>query len=89
MSTTTMNISLPDGLKEFVDSEVHTGGYTSASEYVRDLLRERKARKDLDEKLLSALGSEDLTEIRPEFFEHLRERARRRAREKQNEQGGK
>lgn len=81
MSTTTMNISLPVGLKEFVDSEVISGGYTSASEYVRELLRDRKAKKDLDERLLAALKSEDLGDFTPEFFAGLREKARKRARE--------
>ncbi len=89
MSTTTMNISLPDGLKEFVDSEVSSGGYTSASEYMRELLRDRKAKKDLDHRLLAALGSEDLGELTPEFFEGLREQVRKRAREKRTKQGGK
>jgi antitoxin ParD1/3/4 len=36
----TMNISLPDNLKGFVDSRVKTGSYSSVSEYVRDLVRE-------------------------------------------------
>jgi antitoxin ParD1/3/4 len=89
MSTTTMNISLPDGLKEFVDSEVSAGGYTSASEYMRELLRDRKAKKDLDERLLAALKSEDLGELTPEFFEGLREQVRKRARDKRTKQGGK
>jgi len=40
--STTMNISLPEPLKEFVDSEVKKGGYSGASDYVRDLLREQQ-----------------------------------------------
>lgn len=35
---TTMNISLPETLKEFVDRQVVGAGYGTASEYVRDLL---------------------------------------------------
>jgi antitoxin ParD1/3/4 len=34
-----MNISLPDALKEFVDGQIAAGRYTSASEYVRELIR--------------------------------------------------
>jgi Arc/MetJ-type ribon-helix-helix transcriptional regulator len=41
----TMNISLPDSLKGFVDSRVKTGGYSSVSEYVRDLVREDQKRQ--------------------------------------------
>src|SRR4051812_25067258 len=34
-----MNISLPDPLKEFVDGQIAQGRYSSASEYVRELIR--------------------------------------------------
>jgi len=37
----TMNISLTDPLKQFVDEEVSQGGYSSTSDYVRDLIRQR------------------------------------------------
>ncbi len=35
----TMNIPLPDTLKTFVEEQVSTGSYSSASEYMRELLR--------------------------------------------------
>ena len=35
-----MNVSLPEKLKEDVDGRVETGGYGTASEYVRDLIRQ-------------------------------------------------
>jgi putative addiction module CopG family antidote len=38
-SMTTMNVSLPDELKIFVDERVSHDGYGSTSEYVRDLIR--------------------------------------------------
>jgi antitoxin ParD1/3/4 len=46
--TTTMNISLPESLKSFVDSRVKNRGYASHSEYLRDLVRkdEQEAAKD-------------------------------------------
>ncbi|EQD73643.1 addiction module antidote protein, CopG/Arc/MetJ family, partial [mine drainage metagenome] len=34
-----MNISLPTPLKRFVDEQIAAGRYSSASEYVRDLIR--------------------------------------------------
>lgn len=75
----TMNISLPEALRAFVEEEVTERGYTSASEYMRELVRERKAKKELEAKLLSALESEDLGAFAPEFFEALRDTVRRRA----------
>jgi putative addiction module CopG family antidote len=35
----TMNISLPDSLKAFVDEQVSQRGYGTSSEYVRELIR--------------------------------------------------
>jgi len=46
----TMNISLPEILKSFVDRQVSEGGYGSTSEYIRDLIR-----KDLDRETLRGL----------------------------------
>ena len=42
---TTMNISLPENLKGFVDSQVQTGGYSTSSEYIRELIREDQKKK--------------------------------------------
>ena len=36
----TMNISLPDPLKDFVDAQISSGRYSSVSEYVRELIRQ-------------------------------------------------
>ena len=44
MTTVTMNISLTNDLKAFVDSRVKSRGYSSSSEYVRDLLRRDEER---------------------------------------------
>lgn len=35
----TMNVSLPDQLKSWVESRAQTGRYSNASDYVRDLIR--------------------------------------------------
>ncbi|KAB2871303.1 MAG: ribbon-helix-helix protein, CopG family, partial [Burkholderiaceae bacterium] len=43
----TMNISLPDELKAFVDSQVGSRGYTSSSEYVRELIRKEQDKEKL------------------------------------------
>ena len=55
-----MNISLPDTLKQYVDGQISTGRYSSASEYVRELIRadeKRKAEEQLEAKLLEGLNS--------------------------------
>lgn len=54
--TTTMNISLPESLKSFVDARVKDRGYGSHSEYLRDLVRkdELEAAKDKLRSLLMA-----------------------------------
>ena len=55
-----MNISLPDPMKEFVDGQIAQGRYSSASEYVRELIRadeKRKAEEQLEAKLLEGLNS--------------------------------
>ncbi|MDX2504098.1 MAG: type II toxin-antitoxin system ParD family antitoxin [Gammaproteobacteria bacterium] len=35
----TMNVSLPNPMKDWVESQVKTGQYGNASDYVRDLIR--------------------------------------------------
>jgi antitoxin ParD1/3/4 len=55
-----MNISLPDTLKEFVDQQISKGKYSSVSEYVRELIRadeRRKAEEQLETLLLEGLSS--------------------------------
>ena len=42
---TTMNISLPDEMKAFVEAQMATEGYASASEYLRALIREAQKRQ--------------------------------------------
>ena len=60
---TTMNISLPDNLKGFVDNQVQTGGYSTSSEYIRELIREDQKKK-LEQKL-SLLLVEGMQSGRP------------------------
>jgi antitoxin ParD1/3/4 len=55
---TTMNISLPDEMKTFVETQMAHEGYASASEYLRALIREaqkRQAKQELEAKLLEGL----------------------------------
>jgi len=77
---TTMNISLPEALRDFVEEAVRSGGYSSVSEYVRELVRQAKAERELEERLLAALESADLGEVGPEFFADLKSRAKKASR---------
>jgi antitoxin ParD1/3/4 len=55
---TTMNISVPDEMKAFVEAQMTQGGYASASEYLRALIRDaqkRRAKQELEAKLLEGL----------------------------------
>ena len=45
----TMNISLPDKLKSYVDSRVERDGYGTASEYFRELIRQDQQRKEQEQ----------------------------------------
>ena len=85
---TTMNISLPDEMKAFVETEMAQEGYASASEYLRALIRDaqkRRAKRELEAKFREALESgpatpmtrEDWDSIETEVMERLaREQSR-------------
>lgn len=47
----TMNVSLPDKMKQWVEDQVQTGRYGNASDYVRDLVRRDQERSEAREKL--------------------------------------
>ncbi len=51
----TMNVSLPDPMKEWVEDQVKTGHYSNASDYVRDLIRRDQEYQDQHEALVKAL----------------------------------
>lgn len=72
-----MNISLPDPLKQFVDGQLSSGRYSSASEYVRELIRadeKRKAQDQLEAKLLEGLSSAE-SELTPADWSSIRKEA--------------
>jgi antitoxin ParD1/3/4 len=53
----TMNLSLPDALKRFVDEQVSQRGYGTSSEYVRELIRKDQDRQRLRNLLLEGAAS--------------------------------
>jgi antitoxin ParD1/3/4 len=44
-SMATMNVSLPDPMKDWVEAQTDNGRYSNASDYVRDLIRKDQARQ--------------------------------------------
>ncbi len=74
----TMNISLPDALKSFVDEQVNSRGFGTSSEYVRELIRKDQERVQLRELLLAGAGSKPADPADGAYFEALRDRVRTR-----------
>ncbi|MFT3967866.1 MAG: type II toxin-antitoxin system ParD family antitoxin [Sphingobium sp.] len=67
----TMNVSLPDPMKEWVEAQARTGRYSNASDYVRDLIRRDQERSGkiaamqrfVDEGLASGTSDRRMDEI--------------------------
>jgi antitoxin ParD1/3/4 len=77
----TVTISLPDSLREFVEQQVERRGYGNVSEYFRTLLREaqeRESQRRLEELLLEGLESGEGVEATPEFWSGLKADVARR-----------
>ena len=72
----TMNVSLPDGLKEFVEAQVDEGDYGTSSEFVRELIRREQGRTQLRALLVDGMGSGPGSEMNEAYFERIRERIR-------------
>jgi antitoxin ParD1/3/4 len=72
----TMNISLPDALKAFVDEQVSQRGYGTSSEYVRELIRKDQDRQRLRGLLLVGAASTPTAPVDNAYFDSLRARAR-------------
>jgi len=75
----TMNISLPDTLKAFVDEQVSRRGYGTSSEYVRELIRKDRDRLQLRGMLLAGAASNPATPADVGYFDGLRDRVRKAA----------
>ena len=75
----TMNISLPDALKSFVDEQVNCRGFGTSSEYVRELIRKDQDRTHLRGLLLKGGNSIPAAPADAAYFASLRERVKHRA----------
>ena len=87
---TSLNISLPEPLREWIEAQIKRGRYGNASEYLRELIRrdqERQAQERLEELLLegvksgpaSPLTKKDWAELRADVAERLEKRRGGRA----------
>ena len=72
----TMNISLPEALKGFVDNQVSSRGYSTSSEYVRELIRRDRDRQRLHRLLLEGAASPRSHAANTGYFDGLRDRIR-------------
>ena len=68
----TMNISLPEALKSFVDRQVSSAGYSTSSEYVRELIRRDEQRLRLRGLLLDGAQSVPAGAVDEVWFSALR-----------------
>ena len=77
----TMNVTLPDSLKAFVESQVARKGYGSPNDYLEALIREdqRKAENDeIEGKLLEAIQGAPATLVTAETWEAIKQEGLRR-----------
>lgn len=77
----TVNISMPDDMRLFVERQVSEAGFGTTSEYVRSLIREAQRRVDdeaLQRQLLEGLRGETL-ELTPADWQAIRNEALKRA----------
>ncbi len=71
----TINISLPETMKAYIDEQVSKGGYSTVSEFFRDLIRQdqkRKAKENLEDLLLEGIQSGSTTPMSTQDWEDIR-----------------
>jgi antitoxin ParD1/3/4 len=85
MAMSSLNISLPEALKEYIEGQVDSGDWSTPSEYIRELIRRDKERRlgNLEQDLLAGVNSGRIeipvAEIRRKgLVAALRDRARRK-----------
>lgn len=69
----TMNISLPESLRTFVEDQITQRRYGTTSEYVRDLIRRDQDRQHLRGLLLAGAASDQGPVADDRYFDDLRD----------------
>lgn len=77
LTMSTMNISLPESLRSFVEDKVAKGGYGTSSEYVRELIRKDQELTRLRDLLIAGAQSPPAVTVNGAYFKGLRQRVRR------------
>lgn len=78
---TTMNVSLPETLKDFVDTQVQRRGYSTSSEYIRDLIRNdqlQQVEQRLATLLLQGLESGPAVPVDESYWSNKRDTLKQR-----------
>jgi len=87
----TLNISLTDSMRAYVDERIASGRYGSASEYFRELIRaeqDRSKREELEQKLLEGVRSGEAKPLTKADFDRIRAYARELATQKPTRKRG-
>lgn len=85
MAQESMNIALPEALKDFVLSQVVDSGYSTASEYIRELIRadqKRRAQERLETILLEGLDGGNLTPLTKKEWDGIRAQVKGRLKQR-------
>ncbi len=85
----TMNVSLPDAMKTFVDEQVAERGYGTSSEYVRELIRKDQQTLQLRHLLLQGGRSARAAPADQAYFDRLRDGVRKASRKADKAGAGK
>src|SRR4051812_20582652 len=92
MSMATMNISLPESMKAFIEEQAAKAGFGTVSEYMRSIIREvqeRQSRRErVDALLLEGLDSGPATPMTRADWEGIRHEVHRRHSERQGRTHG-
>ncbi len=73
----TMNISLPDPMKDWAETQAHSGRYSNVSDYVRDLIRRDQEMKDKIAHIQKRVEEGRASGISPDSMDDIRARALR------------
>ncbi len=72
----TMNISVPDPMKDWVQAQVETGAYANTSDYVRDLIRQDQENRNKIQALQEAITAGLKSGVSNKSFDQIIEKAR-------------
>lgn len=77
----TMTVSLPDPMKDWIEAQIRAGDYASSSDYVRDLIRRDRERKDRLNALRKMIDDAEASGVSARTVEEIFAEARSRAKD--------